>query len=102
MSYDHVGKAAKRKGVMRFNHVRKLDPVPEKRPPGVAKPHRKVEKPFGYSYEMGIFSRSWRRYFQWFETEAARDQSMRALGKKIAGRDWCRDLRAERRGAEHG
>lgn len=100
MSWDDIGKAAKRKGTLRVNHARKLDPVPEKRPPGIAKPHSKVEKPFGYSYEMGAFWRkppSWCRYFHWFETERARDQSMHDFKKKIAKRDWYRDVCAERR-----
>lgn len=100
MSLIDVGKDAKRKGSVRPRDARRIDPVPEKLPPGAAKPQAKAVKPFGFSYEMGRFWRkpvSWCRYFQWFETERARDQSMQSFAKKMANREWYRNLRAERR-----
>jgi len=104
MSYDDVGKSAKRSGVMRVNHVRKLTPVPERATPA-AKPHRKVEKPFGFSYEGWSWWRRfkgdapfWVRCYSWFKTAAARDQAMRSFKHRfMKDEKYRRDLRAERR-----
>jgi hypothetical protein len=108
VSYLDVGKDAKRAGKTRPSVARKLDPVPEKHPPGAAKPHRKVEKPFGFSYEGWNWWRRfaadnpfWKREYQWFKTEAARDQAMRSFAHRH-GKDvkYYRDIRAERRSTE--
>lgn len=104
MSYVDVGKDAKRAGRTKPSVARKLDPVPEKRPPGAAKPHRKAEKPFGFSYEEQWWwaryvgkEPTWRRHYVWFRTKRQAEQSMRDFTRKWAGDKYFRDIRAETR-----
>jgi len=95
MSYYDVGKDAKRLGRVRPSDGRKTDPEPERATPA-AKPHRRVAKPYGYSYEVKwLWERKWHRQFQWFETERARDQSLAAFRRKAEKWGWYRDLRPE-------
>lgn len=100
-----LGKAAKHMGHQHPRVLRWTDPVPERATPA-AKPHRKVEKPFGFSYAAwnwwGRFAgenQGWKREYEWFKTEAARDQAMRAFAHKFMPSEYRRDLRAERRSA---
>jgi hypothetical protein len=104
MGYDDVGKLAKRRGCTHPKHIRKIDPESPRATPA-AKPRKKAEKPFGYSYEFhwGWWSKAhsnWERLYHWFETETARDQSLRAMQRKMTTSDLYRDLRAERQGCE--
>jgi hypothetical protein len=109
VSYLDVGKDAKRAGRVRPSVARRLDPVPEKHPPGVAKPHRKAEKPFGFSYEEQHWwvrltgdRKVWKRRYSWFKSEQAASQALRAFAHKHGAQEWYRDLRAERRDERTG
>ena len=92
-----VGKAAKRMGHQHPSVLRRTDAKPE-RPTPKAKPHRKAQKPYGYSYEDSWFWRpgdQWKRRYVWFATERARDQALADFRKKTAGLKWYRDVRPE-------
>lgn len=97
MSYTDVGKDAKRMGRVHPRNARKADPVPERATPA-AKPHRKVEKPFGISYESRLWWRAgkpWKLHHEWFKTARSRDQSMKVWARKIAHMPtYYRDVRA--------
>src|SRR6185312_378423 len=92
-----VGKAAKRMGHQHPSVLRRTDAKPE-RPTPKAKPHRKAQKPYGYSYEDSWFWRpgdQWKRRYVWCATERARDQALADYRKKTAGLKSYRDVRPE-------
>lgn len=98
-----IGKSAKHMGQKHPRDLRRIDPVPLRQTPA-AKPHRKADKPFGFSYEefrwwkkFTSAGASWKRRFEWFATERAASQALRAFAHKHGSQEWYRDLRAERR-----
>lgn len=79
-----LGKDGKRMGEIHPRDLRKTDPVPLRVTPA-AKPHKKVKKPYGYTFQ----GRSkwqpeakWKRktHYSWYATERQRDDAMKAAG----------------------
>ncbi len=90
-----VGKAAKKMGMLKAAVLKKLDPQPEK-PTPKRRSAKKTMKPFGFSHEFN-FGRGWKRWYDWFKNETARDQALAAFLKKNAQHEWIRDIRKEQR-----
>lgn len=94
-----LGKHGKLTGQKHPRDLRKTDPVPERATPA-AKPHRKVEKLFGFSYEYRSWWRKgkpWERVYEWFATERAATQAFASFVHRFGKQEWYRDIRAEKR-----
>jgi hypothetical protein len=94
VSYTDVGKEAKRTGKTLPRDARRLDPVPERKPPGAAKPHRKEDKPYGLEYSrrrLKFGNTIWEAqvHRKWFAKRSSRDQALAAHNRGSLGMsDW--------------
>lgn len=90
MSWDTIGKSAKRMGITHPRNVKRVDPAPPAaRPPGKSQPGKSPRKRFGFAIDMHWppgWTTRWARepWIQWFDTPRKRDQAMEAERKKIA------------------
>jgi hypothetical protein len=88
---SEVGKAAKRMGVTHPRDLRRTMSSERATPARVKR--AKVEKRFGFSYEIRWFSHlKWKLREQWFKTSKARDQAMKHQAKASASHDWIRNV----------
>jgi hypothetical protein len=88
---SEVGKAAKRMGVTHPRDLRRSESTERATPARVKR--AKIEKRFGFTYEIRWFSHlKWKVREQWFKTAKARDQAMKHQAKATASHDWIRNV----------
>src|SRR5256885_15619953 len=85
-----LGKTGKHTGALHPRDLRKIDPIPVRVTPK-AKPKRRVEKLYGFVYEVKYpWNRKWQRGFSWYKSAPARDQGLAAHNRRTANYDWYR------------